>query len=73
LRDWAEDLLSPSRLSEHDLLNGDLVRQKWQQHQRGVRNWSDALWSILVFQDWMVNKCRAADSKSTIPAVSVSF
>ena len=73
LRDWAEDLLSPANLSEYSLLNGDLVRQKWQQHQRGVRNWSDALWSILVFQDWMVNKCRAADSKSTIPAVSVSF
>lgn len=73
LRDWAEDLLSPSRLSGQDLLNGDLVRQKWQQHQLGVHNWSDALWSVLVFQDWMVNKGGAADFTSTIPAVSVSF
>jgi asparagine synthase (glutamine-hydrolysing) len=69
LRDWAEGLLSPTKLSDHELLNGKLVRQKWDEHQRGIHNWSDALWSVLVFQDWMANNGAAANFKSATRAI----
>jgi asparagine synthase (glutamine-hydrolysing) len=72
LRDWAEDLLSPAKLSQYELLNGELVQQKWQEHQRGIHNWSDALWSVLVFQDWMANHGAAVDLKSATPVICAS-
>lgn len=52
LRDWAEDLLSPSALADSGLLDGALVRTRLAEHLAGRRNWQYQLWSVLMFQAW---------------------
>jgi asparagine synthase (glutamine-hydrolysing) len=54
LRDWAEDLLSVRSLSAHGLFHVDRIREKWNEHLSGARNWP-LLWDVLVFQDWFEN------------------
>ena len=52
LRDWAESLLDESRLRQEGLLNPAPIREKWEEHLKGVRNWHFHLWNILMFQAW---------------------
>jgi asparagine synthase (glutamine-hydrolysing) len=53
LRNWAEALLSASRLQQEGYFNPSPIRQKWEEHMSGKRNWIDHLWSILMFQAWL--------------------
>ena len=34
------------------ILNGSVVKQVWEEHQRGLRNRSTELWTILMFRLW---------------------
>ena len=34
------------------LLNSAFVTRCWNQHQRGQRDWSALLWSVLMFKTW---------------------
>jgi len=52
LRDWAEDLLSPTALSEEDMFLVDPIRKRWSEHLRGDRNWQYSLWNVLMAQQW---------------------
>lgn len=52
LKDWAEDLLDERILRDQGLLNYPLVRQLWDEHQKGRGNHSARLWTVLMFQDW---------------------
>jgi asparagine synthase (glutamine-hydrolysing) len=52
LKDWAESLIDKKRLKEEGYFNPALVREKWDQHQSGRRNWSYLLWDVLMFQAW---------------------
>jgi asparagine synthase (glutamine-hydrolysing) len=61
LRDWAEDLLSEQRLRREGMLNPAPIRQKWQEHLSGQRNWQHPLWCVLMFQAWLANE-RAFES-----------
>lgn len=52
LKEWADDLLEEKVIKESGLLNPKVVRQKWEEHISGKRNWHYQLWSILMFQAW---------------------
>jgi len=52
LRDWAESLLSESRLREAGLLDTARVRQCWQDHLSGRHNRQYLLWNVLMFEAW---------------------
>lgn len=52
LQAWAEDLLAEKRLLEEGFFNVGLIRNMWQEHLSGKRNWQYQLWDILMFQAW---------------------
>jgi asparagine synthase (glutamine-hydrolysing) len=53
LRPWAEALLDRQRLSAEGWFDPDIVHRRWQQHLRGDRDSTPALWAILMFQAWL--------------------
>lgn len=56
LRDYAEDLLDESRLRREGYFHPQPIRQKWDEHQNGDRNWQHHLWVILMFQAWLAEE-----------------
>lgn len=50
LRNWAEALLAPDALAE--FFNIAVVRGHWQTHLSGRRDYSAAIWPVLMFQAW---------------------
>ncbi len=52
LREWAESLLEPSKLSAEGFWNVNLVRRKWDDHIAGRGDHAFHLWSVLMFQAW---------------------
>ena len=52
LRDWAEDLLRPEKLSLDAWLDPRPVHAIWNEHLKGHRNWHFELWNVLMFQAW---------------------
>lgn len=55
LREWGESLLSREILAHDGFFNVNLVRKRWDEHQKGYRNWHLSLWAILTFQAWYNN------------------
>jgi asparagine synthase (glutamine-hydrolysing) len=53
LREWAEELLSESRLRREGIFVPQIVRHAWCEHLSGRRNWQYRLWGVLMFQAWM--------------------
>jgi asparagine synthase (glutamine-hydrolysing) len=56
LKNWAEDLLSESRLKREGYLNPAPIRKKWAEHLSGQRNWQHQLWCVLMFQAWLAEQ-----------------
>ena len=52
LRDWAEDLLSPTALAADGMLEPAPIRALWQEHLSGTQNWQYRMWVVLMFQAW---------------------
>lgn len=53
LREWAEDLLSESRLKREGFFKPDPIQKKLREHMSGDFNWQYHLWSVLMFQAWL--------------------
>jgi asparagine synthase (glutamine-hydrolysing) len=53
LRDWAESLLDERRLKKEGMLAPAPIREKWDEHLSGKRNWQYLLWDVLMFQAWV--------------------
>ena len=53
LREWADDLLAPSRLRESGLLDPKLVTGAWQEHRSGTRRRHYLIWDILMLESWL--------------------
>ena len=53
LRGWADTLLDVDRLRGEGYFRVDLIREKWDEHLTGRRNWQYLLWDVLMFQSWL--------------------
>ena len=53
LRDWAECMLSESRIKSEGFLDPVPVRERWEEHISGKRNWQYQIWNVLMFQSWL--------------------
>lgn len=53
LREWAESLLDDRKLRHEGFFNSKPIRQKWQEHLSGKRNWQSELWDVLMFESWL--------------------
>jgi asparagine synthase (glutamine-hydrolysing) len=56
LRDWAEGLLSRSRIEEEGFFAPAPVRKAWKEHLSGRRNHQHKLWAVLMFQAWRTSE-----------------
>ena len=54
LRSWADDLLDPTLVREQGLLDPLIVQQRWMDHREGRADLTFQIWSILMFQAWLV-------------------
>ena len=57
LRNWAESMLDESRLRREGYFDSGQVRQRWEEHLSGRRNWQYWLWNVLMFQAWQERWC----------------
>ena len=52
LREWMMDTLSSDKIKRDGLLNADAVQTRISEHLTNHRQWSESLWSLLMFQSW---------------------
>ncbi|MCR9070074.1 MAG: asparagine synthase (glutamine-hydrolyzing) [Rhodobacteraceae bacterium] len=63
LRDWAGDLLSDAAFARSDIFAPEPIRQKWQEHLSGRRDWEYLLWDVLMYQAWDAAQRQAAPAR----------
>ena len=55
LRDWADDLLEPSRLRAEGYLDPKLISRRWSEQRSGHRHWEHLIWDVLMFEAWLAS------------------
>lgn len=55
LREWAQDLLSPTTLKQQGYFNVELVQQKIKDHMSSRADNGYYLWDVLMFQQWLAS------------------
>jgi asparagine synthase (glutamine-hydrolysing) len=73
MRSWAEDLLDESRLKNEGYFAEKPIRQKWNEHVSGRRNWQAQLWAVLMFQAWLEQQKTHAELGPSFDAPSVQI
>jgi asparagine synthase (glutamine-hydrolysing) len=75
LRAWAEDLLNPAAMRADGWFDADIVQRRWQQHLRGDRDSTSAIWPILMFEAWRREQSsfRTQTLKSSRMTITDSF
>ncbi|PKL49115.1 MAG: asparagine synthase (glutamine-hydrolyzing) [Candidatus Riflebacteria bacterium HGW-Riflebacteria-2] len=53
LKDWGAAMVDRQRLKHEGLLNYDLIKRMWYDHQRGKQSCERMLWNILMLQSWL--------------------
>lgn len=56
LQEWAEDLLDEARLNREGFFDPAPIRNRWQEHLSGRRNWAYSIWTVLMFQAWLAEQ-----------------
>ena len=56
LKEWAGDLLSSESLRSSGLLNESAIRALWDEHVSGRVRHHHQIWTILMFQSWLLNE-----------------
>lgn len=70
LKEWAEDLLATESLERGGFLSPAPIREKWEEHRSGERNWEYPLWNALMFQDWLSSIDRRPTGRPLVGARS---
>jgi asparagine synthase (glutamine-hydrolysing) len=67
---WAEDLLSPAALAGSGWLAPQPILLRWREHRRGIRDWSQSLWAVLMLQSWLARDRNGAVPQPSAPALA---
>jgi asparagine synthase (glutamine-hydrolysing) len=67
LRDWAGSLLDERRLEREGFFDPAPIRQKWEQHLTGRRDWQQPLWNVLMFQAWLETENQPRPRRTELP------
>lgn len=68
IRPWADALLDEDRLQGEGYFTPKPIRQKWNEHLSGRRNWQAQLWGILMFQAWLEQQKVQSEAASSFEA-----
>lgn len=53
LKNWANHLLSKDKIIRQQIFDEQIITKIWNEHQLGVADHSDKLWTILMLQAWL--------------------
>ena len=56
LKSWAENLMDDKLIESQGYFSVIPIKKKWQEHLSGKQDWSQQLWTILIFQSWLQRK-----------------
>ena len=56
LRSWADELLDPALVRDQGLLDPSVVERRWTAHRDGHADLTFQVWSLLMFQAWLVEE-----------------
>ncbi len=68
LREWADALLNPTRLTAEGYLHPEPIIKVWREHLSGHYDHTPKLWSVLMFQAWLERQSKLGKVAGNPPA-----